>query len=347
MTTRRVLTCLLLVAFCGSTALGELDEKEQKRRLRSLKSRAGEYLQARKGLVKRCQTCNGSGRRYKITPGTGGTKHRTVDCGTCNGHGSLLSLKHYMKLEYHLKSPAFRMKPRAFRQVESRYKNATRSAPPPRIMRTATKGAVLHGDDHGITLVRENAEKEYRPLLWIWAVEPGKKTGGWYLYDESVDGPWPDAADLVETEMEEETESFGTCGGEPLEADEILQLEKALKPIALTFAVTEEARKDDVLMLLLEPGTGASKNLRDAVTSDSIALVRALWGAFPQLDAIHLHYVATFKDRFGNLEKKPYVFAQMDGVTFKKINWTTLEEAEVFRLFQADWKHHSGWKVYR
>ena len=342
---RALVVGALALALSGP-AEADLDKRAATRRTKRLKFRAKAYTAARKSLSRRCGTCNGVGKQVRIKKGTGGHKQRQVDCGPCCGTGRRLSQSSYFKLEYHLKSPSFRMRPDAYESVERAFAMAARN-PPPKLSRVSVVDARLHTPTHGITMVRFNREKNPHLVAWIWVKTP-QDTGDWYLYDKLVDGAWPPAQPITTPaspgEGPEEPEEPSEW---PLEGAEREAFDQARAKVSLVNHVERQRRTKDELTVTLRAGTGAqSDKLHAAIEADAVGFLRPLWKAIPDVKRIRFHFHATFKDRYGKLETKPYAFVHMDRTTFDRIRWENLTQAEVFKLFHADWKRHAGWTLH-
>ena len=152
-----------------------------------LRVRVSRLFIAREGLIDTCGECGGTGKRAKRVPGG----YDNVDCKACGGKGRVLDRTRFTTAFWSLKSPAWRELPESKstfdRQMAECAADPMKAFP---IRRHAIKSINLVGDRHAVATALEDGITP-RETRWIWYGATGKSPGGWYLYDETADGPWP------------------------------------------------------------------------------------------------------------------------------------------------------------
>jgi hypothetical protein len=155
--------------------------------LSELRTRLSRLLISREGLIDTCGECGGTGKRaHRIPAG-----YENVDCKACSGKGKVLDRTRFTTAFWSLKSPAWRSLPDSKASFDRKLAECTadpsKASP---IRKHAITSLALVDDRHAVATVLEDglATVETR---WIWYGASGKSAAGWYLFDETADGPWP------------------------------------------------------------------------------------------------------------------------------------------------------------
>lgn len=188
-TLRRALVALALLVGCGivaapASACGPAPAcaaaPDRKAAEQKLFSRATGWVNARKSLKKECWQCNGVGK------GTGN------GCTNCVG-GWAFSPKDFTKVYFDIRSPAWRSRPQAtneFDQAFERLKSGTLTG----FALTSARPVKIEmvDDTHAFVRVTESTKQGELNVEHKWIfVATGTNTSEWFLYEPSVDGPWP------------------------------------------------------------------------------------------------------------------------------------------------------------
>lgn len=299
-----------------------------------LKSRATEWMNARKSLVVQCWNCEGTGSVRQLS---GGRVVRST-CSGCKGAGKRYSKELGRKVLYEMRSPAWRARPTA--QDEAGQNFASWKLSDSALVAPTTwrwDHAELVDDTHGLVFAFEGEDPTAKSSRWILVTDAGRSSS-WYLWTEEPDGAWPEPGTLADTK-------FG-----PIPKLRSLALEAAIEKVTAANRPAEKGESERVLRLVLAPPEKAppEASSTDVVRRDAIAYVRGIWGAMPtDYATIQMTFMATWQDRFGEREQRPAWQVSMDWVTFSRIRWENLTDEQAFALFVVKQEKHDGWRIVR
>lgn len=306
---------------------------EQRALADKLRTRVTEWCNARKQLSQAvCDTCRGWGQVQE-------KMGRIVTCPTCDGRKVAIRRAAFRKVAYEMKSPAWRSQDRARELAGEAYDAANRSSTASGFLRSFRIDRVeLVGAEHGIAWVFEGTDTVARESRWVLSIEPSTKTAAWFIYDASVDGPWPPDAPPPSAE---ETPP------EPLPQLLDILVQSAMKGFSGAHTPDSRARVGRRLVLRLRhAGPPDARVLRAEVRDDAIALFRMLFERMKSdWDAIQLEFTALWQDRFGAREWRPVWVVSLDADTYRRIHFQNLDADATFALFDAAPKSHDGWKL--
>lgn len=313
-----------------------------------LKTRATEWFTARKGLVLRCPTCDGSGSTSYLA---GGRAVRRP-CGSCGGDGKKLSTVQGRKVFYDLRTPQWRLRETAQQEADAEYRAQAAKL---RVASWRIDRAELVGEKHGIVYTYEGKDSVARPTRWVLASE-GTKPLQWFVWMAVSDEPWPgDVADAPGAQGPAPMGSDAGDGvlpvGEPTLEDlpelQGILLDGLLERTATTYRTKERKKAGRTLVLRLEMrDVPVERVMRQTVRTDSITFVRAIFPAMPaDWDAIHLVYTTLWQDRFGERKRMPFANVSLTAETFGRMRWGNLTEDAAWELFSTKEEAFDGWSI--
>lgn len=164
-----------------------ISAEEAKQLTRALKARAKSWWSHRKRVATPCRECKGTG---KVHFG-GGRSGPLVACPKCRATGIYVDEEEFLTCEHEMRTPTFRLQEDVLAILAEELALARKGQPFPDVVkRYQIKEIELVDDAHGIVHVKKSGDSVARPQRWIRAREAGEDPD-WYLYDKTVDGPWP------------------------------------------------------------------------------------------------------------------------------------------------------------
>lgn len=320
---------------------GRISEKEHKRRHSKLRNAAGRWITNRKAFPSRCPTCQGKGKRMGYKRG----RPAWVACKQCETRGAWVSDKHFRKVYYEMRTPAFRALPGIEASLNKQYIAARSGKPWPSIIkRYRLRDREMVDDSHGIVWFLFNASKAPTATYWIWA--PKSKGGkcDWFLYDARADGPWPEGRE--DSTPVAAGAGRGEAMWEALPAQEAQALRQAITQARLTFRAFESQRRGRVLRIRLKPWSDTKgRSPADRVGPDAVRLMRAVYAGTTGWDRIEAEWRARWRDPYGRIDLRPTWRTQLTRSAYDAALWNTRTLEEQIRLL--DWQDitHDGWQA--
>jgi len=183
-----------VVAFAEEEPAAEgIPAAEVKKLTKDLKARAKSWWSHRKRMATPCRECKGTG---KVRWG-GGRSGPLVACPKCTATKLYVDEEEFLYCEYEMRTPTFRLQEDVLSILAEELTLARKGRPFPDVVKKySIKEIELVDSAHGIVHVKSNKESVARPQRWIRAREAGEDPD-WYLYDKTVDGPWPGEEDAA------------------------------------------------------------------------------------------------------------------------------------------------------
>ena len=312
-----VLLCAVLLGASRPSAAG--DEKpsappSDKMRAAALQAVVTAWCKTRENLVGDCPTCGGRG-----------YNGRFGECPSCHGKRLYVGPGQWQKLHYDVYSPAKRLKlrlsdVRAARDGEDAFNVRLKSCRFDRLQLVGTtfaKAWVFEGKD---TVSRESR--------WVEAVDPSTKKTGWFLYSEDSDGPWSeDAASPVGGRAE-------VSKSEPLKSDELQTVRGKVALVDTKLSLEDANRENGTLVLVFaDPKASDATTLELDTAASVVALSTAALDAVKDAPGVRLVVLARWRDKFGEVRKRPFRTAEIDRDTYGRIHFDRLSREEQLSHF--------------
>ncbi|MHC4789442.1 MAG: DnaJ-like cysteine-rich domain-containing protein [Planctomycetota bacterium] len=307
---------------------GELTEAGRRWRIARLKSRATEWLSARRKLVGTCPRCTGRGFVYE-TVFQGGKSHRVrATCPRCRGRQQVASSKRYRQLFYEMRTPAYRLQPGVKEQLEREYRKADEGNPwPERLVAFMIRKVELADDTHGIVWFTADKDKTWRPMYWIWAKERNRSPK-WFVHDEVADGAWPVAKTKEPVS--------------PLSTEDRARLAETIKSLKLAFDPVELHLEGKTLVIHLRPVEPKAK-VEERIGTDAVRLARAVLGLPGEWSGLRSEWHLQWRNKLGHVEWRPAWSGYMARDKLAKIAWENLSPKERVELLEWQRFEHEGW----
>lgn len=289
-------------------------------RLTMLRARLAEWCEARRNLVDvKCPKCGGFG---VLNAGRNGF----LTCPRCDGRKAVLEPKAFRKVHYDMKTEAWRRRPDAHKEADAAYRAADGAGRPRLFLKAFRVDRVeLVGDRFGLGWIFEGTDDVSRESRWVWDVDPATKRETWFVHEPETDGTF--AAPTVPTTAAVPTRA-------PLAPDRLDALRKRLAVAGVKHDLEDAALEGDVLHLRLFAKAPASEAALDAcVGSDTVPAARIALDAEEGIAAVELTFLARWRDKFGAVQRAPYVTAGIRRADFEKIVFANLTAGEVLALF--------------
>ena len=329
---------------------GGLTLKEYKSRLSKLRTAASRWIVARVEFPSRCPLCKGAG-KTRVRAG-----HRIVvrKCNQCNGNHAWISDKHYKKVYYDMRTPAFQALPGIKKTLTEQYKLASQGKPwPTMVKRHRMRERVMVDDTHGVVYFLFNASKAPTETRWIWSEKPARKGSTktkyqWYAYDSRSDGAWPeerDADDAPATTGGEER--WPTDGGawDELDRSQASSVRQAVARARITFRAYAFFKQSRSLRIRLKPWADARKRpLAERAGQDAVRLTRAVLGASKAFDRVETEWQANWRDPYDRVQLRPTWVAAMTRSTHDQALWSTRSPEDQVRLLEWRDLDYRGWQ---
>lgn len=296
---------------------------EERAQIGKLRLRASQWLNARKELIQRCATCDGSG--FVVYFAGGGAKRH--QCGACSGTGWKLSDTSGRIVFYDIRSPMWRVRPNARSEANAEY---LANGPSLHLASWRIERIQLAGLAHGTVYVVEGKDSVARATRWVLVAEE-RKSPQWYLWTDGVDPAWPTESKNPELDIP----GPDTTQVEPLTEEQSVKVDEAMQGLTTFYCLHDRRRAGRVLILTLDPSdVPVERTLQAQLESESIAIIRAVVPVLKDdFDLVRLDFLAIWQDRFGERRKFPTWTVSMDSSTFARVRWGNLDQEAAFALF--------------
>jgi hypothetical protein len=309
--------------------------------VRSLENAAKRWAGQRTSLVGSCSTCGGKGYYAVMRAGPGGGFVREP-CYRCDEKGWTLNASAYRALEWDMRSPAFRAVPGQEARMDGEFRRA-RAAPlcPDKYTSYTLVESALADREHGTVTLRFMPGKVPWETRWIRAEEPVGKLG-WFLYDESIDPPWPEPPPEAHVPPPPPPPPPPLAPLAPEKEKLVFQTVAGLANPA--FKLEAASMRGTWLVLTLSPlpgERGAQPETRAG--SSAVAVARALLPLPEAWHGLTCVWKTLWRDAAGRAELRPAFTSHLSREKFKRVDWAGLTDKEQVALF--DWESHgnAGW----
>jgi hypothetical protein len=360
------LLVLFLIVGASRAAAGEPSAAELRRRAESqLRGRATQWCEARQAAVSKCPSCDGKGKvSYESTDKVPTLKYR--DCSRCV-RGFKVKADRARVAYFDVYTPQWRENDQNIRTSQA-WIDGLAKDPGPAVLKSYTiEDVEIVGERHGITRIRETRETEQiAPLTYRWVLLDDAKTRGsvWYQWHSS-DGLWGVAPTRVDPNPPPDAKPGATTPvGEPAPADGARKPADGAAPPATPPAPKEpvafdsdatqalskslveaeihaslesaEWRGDTAVLMLLPRGAADQAALDEAVALTIAPATRVAMKALEKATAVRLVFLARYRDRLGEVSKRPYETTSMTRDVFAKIHFENLNRVETLDLFTRE-----------
>jgi hypothetical protein len=311
----RTAAALVAVLCLGRPAAAGDDPAKDRARAAALQAAVQDWCKVREALVGECPACDGKGYTGKFT-----------ECATCKGKKIHVGAAGWQRLKYDLYSPAKRAKLRL-----PEVKSAREGEDPVRArMKDCRYDRVeLVGDVFGRAWVFEEKEAVSKESRWIEVLDPAAKKPGWFLWSEDADPPWPGEAAGVATKP-----SAGVAKSEPLKAEELQSVRGKVALVETKLSLEDAVREDGTLVLILaHPKAGDATAMELDTGASVVALTTAALQAMQDAPAVRIVVLARWRDRFGEVRKRPYRTFEIARDTYGRIHFERLSREEQLSHF--------------
>jgi hypothetical protein len=313
---------LAVVFLCGR-AFAEDDKPQapasEKARAEALKVVVQAWAKTRENLVGICPTCNGSGVQYR-------GRFVRGECPSCKGKKIYIGPSQWQRLNYDLYTPARRLKMR----VEDVKK--AREAEDPVAVRLKSwrfDRVELVGANLGRAYVFEGKDTVARESRWVEAVDPSTKKTGWFLFSEETDGPWMESPAVAPAVSRGDVPK-----GEPLSSEDLLAVRGKVALVETKLSLEDATRETGTLVLTFYNPKATDATALELDTAVSVVpLTTAGFEVMKDAPAVRLVVLARWRDKFGEVRKRPFRTSEIARDTFGKIHFERLAREEALSHF--------------
>lgn len=297
--------------------------------VKSLRKRADQWWTARQRAAVKCTLCAGSGRVLY--------RGSVQQCWRCRGGGKLYVKDNWKLLLYDMRSPAFRALPDSRERASEEYLTLDDGRGPRLITSYKIHRIQLVDLTHGVAWVIDNKDTVARPYNWIWSKDPTTEKADWWVYEPRIDGDWPQAREV----RADKPAALPTA-----EAAKIADAIKGAGPL-ISVQTLESLQETLVLSLApaadLPPGEMTMERFKARAMAQIRLTGQVVWGDKSRFDALRWVFLAPWRDRFGVVQLRPWLTAEIRQSWFKRIVWNNLDQDERAALFEPAWVEHEGW----
>jgi hypothetical protein len=325
-----------LLLFTPAVARGDKAEEAAKAKARSrqdaLQGVVDAWLETRKGLVDPCSSCGGRGVILR------GRFTRTT-CTSCNGKKLYIWPKRWQRLRYDLLTPAKRLTLK-LADVEAEREKADPESPDTGYLKYARRQRVeLVGDRFGRAYAFEGRDTVNRESRWVEVVDPASKRATWFLFSEDTDGPWEETV----TPPPEAVPPATVPKVETLKPDETTAIRGKVALVDTKLSFAEGSRDGGTLVLVFaHPNASDASTLVRDFDASLVALATAAFEVAKDASAIRLVVLARWRDKFGEVHKRPFRTAEISREVFGRLRFDRLERAEALSHFGLASPTHEG-----
>ena len=313
----------LAVVLLSGSAFAEDDKSppppSDKMRAEALKAVVVAWCKTRENLVGVCPTCNGSGVQYR-------GRFVRGECPSCKGKKQYIGPSQWQRLNYDLYTPARRLKMR----IEDVKK--AREAEDPLVVRLRAcrfDRVELVGANLARAYVFEGKDTVSRESRWVEVVDPSTKKTGWYIHSEETDGPWTEAPPPAAAAPRADVPK-----SEPLTSEELLAVRGKVALVETKLSLEDAMRENGSLVLVFSNPKAADATALELDTSASVVpLTTAGFEVMKEAPAIRLVVLARWRDKFGEVRKRPFRTSEITRETFGKIRFDRLAREEALSHF--------------
>jgi hypothetical protein len=291
------------------------DERNPRARAAALQAAVQEWCKTREALVVDCPACMGKGYNAKF-----------VECPTCKAKKLYVGVAQWQALRYDVFSPAKRAKLRL-----TDVKAARDAEDPVRVrMKDCRYDRVeLVGDFFGRAWVFEDKAEVSKESRWIEVLDVAAKKMRWFLWSEDADGPWPGEAAGAPPAA-----SIGSSVSEPLKPDELLLVRGKVALVETKLSLEDAVREGSALVMVFSHTQAVDGTALELDTNASVvALTTAGLDAMKDVPAVRLVVLAKWRDKFGEVRKRPYRTIEISRETYGRIRFDRLSREEQLSHF--------------
>jgi hypothetical protein len=314
--TKGLLLAAVLLGAVPSARAG--DDKPQappsdKTRVAALQAVVQAWCKTRENLVGECPTCGGRG-----------YNGRFGECTVCHGKRIYIGPTQWQRLHYDVYSPAKRLK---LRLADVRAARDGEDPAQVRLKSCRFDRVELVGATFGKAWVFEGKDTVSRESRWVEAVDPSSKKTGWYLWSEDADGPWEESPSLGGGRTD-------VAKSEPLKSDELQLVRGKVALVETKLSLEDAARENGTLVLVFsDPKASDATALELDTAASVVALATAALDALKDVPAVRLVVLARWRDKFGEVRKRPFRTAEISRETYGRIHFERLSREEQLSHF--------------